>query len=293
MTVQLLPSPAVEEALEVLGALIRGRLPHDPNDAFFKHDWSGLWHELAEGGWTSLADGEAPGRDGDFSLLDLTAVAETWGGYLVPLPLMATLAVRRWGDGHTDPAQRLSFVAAEGTDALVVHGEATDAVASGAGLVARSALGAAASVDDWAASLPISVLAGAAAAPAGLRRDAAILAASEAVGAAAMVVRRSIDYAKLREQFGRPIGTFQAVKHSLANLHCNVELSRSAIAWAVAEPDGVPAATRAVFEHCLRIAEGCVQVHGGIGYTWEAPVHRYYRHVMSLRRVAAAAAWGG
>ena len=53
-------------------------------------------------------------------------------------------------------------------------------------------------------------------------RDAVILAAAEAVGAATEVLRRSVAYAKLREQFGQPIGHFQAVKHRLANMHCSV-----------------------------------------------------------------------
>ena len=282
--VQVLPSVVAEEALAVLDELLRDRVPRDPNDAFFERDWSALWDELAAGGWTSFADA------GEFSLLDLAAVAELWGGHLVPLPLTATLAVRRHLDDRPDPATRLSFVADESGTGLIAHGESVAMVATGAGLVARDSLGLAASLDRWAASLPISTLGSNAPATAALCRDGAVLAAAEAVGAAAMVLHRTVEYAKLREQFGRPIGSFQAVKHRLANMHCALELSRGALVWCCVEPGAVANATRAVLEHCLRVAEGCVQVHGGIGYTWEAAVHRYYRHIMSLRRLTVTAA---
>jgi alkylation response protein AidB-like acyl-CoA dehydrogenase len=122
-----------------------------------------------------------------------------------------------------------------------------------------------------------------------VRREGAILAAAEAVGAAAAVLRHSVDYAKVREQFGQPIGRFQAVKHRLANMHCGVELATSALAWACFEPGDAARALTVAQGHCLQVAEGAVQVHGGIGYTWEAVPHRYYRHIMSMRRVIAAA----
>src|SRR6202020_3527621 len=84
-------------------------------------------------------------------------------------------------------------------------------------------------------------------------RDAAVLAAAEAVGAAAECLRRSVAHAKLREQFGQPIGRFQAVKHRLANMHCDAELAASALAWACFEPDNAYRALRAGLAGCLRV----------------------------------------
>jgi len=102
------------------------------------------------------------------------------------------------------------------------------------------------------------------------------------------VLHRSVTYAKVREQFGQPIGRFQAVKHRLANMHCGVELAASALAWACFEPDDSARALRAALAGCLRVAEQAVQVHGGIGYTWEAAPHRFYRHIMTMRRIVIA-----
>jgi len=103
------------------------------------------------------------------------------------------------------------------------------------------------------------------------------------------VLRRAVEYAKVREQFGQPVGQFQAVKHRLANMHCHAELAASALAWACCEPGDIARALRSALADCLLVAEQAVQVHGGIGFTWEAAPHRYYRHIMSMRRIILAA----
>lgn len=286
---QLLPSTFAEEAWAGLSSLVRGRVPGDPNDRYFQHDWSTLWRELADSGWTTAADGVSPGQDGEFSLLELCSLAESWGAFLVPLPLVTTLVARRWLGDRPGPDVRLSYALAEPGTAVVAYGESADAVLTAQGLVDRGSLGSACDVDEWAPSVPISIYPLADVGSAAVRLDAATLAASEAVGAATTLLHRTVEYAKVREQFGRPIGSLQAIKHKLANLHCELELARAGIAWSCAEPEAVQAAAPAVLGHCLTIAEGCVQAHGGIGYTWEAGVHWYYRHVMALRRLVVAA----
>ncbi len=286
---QLLPSTFAEEAVDGLASLVRGRVPSDPNDLYFRHDWSGLWRELTNSGWTSAADGPEPGRDGEFSPLELCLVAESWGRFLVPLPLVQTLLARRWASERPPAEARLSYAAIEAGAAIVVHGNSVSHVLTGDGLVERSSLGESTETDAWAPSVPISTLSQATAAPAQARLDACSLLASEAVGAAAALLQRTTEYVKVREQFGRPIGSFQAIKHKLANLHCDLELARAGIAWSCAEPEAAAWATPVVLERCLTIAEQCVQAHGGIGYTWESGLHWYYRHVMSLRRLVVAA----
>lgn len=107
----------------------------------------------------------------------------------------------------------------------------------------------------------------------------------EQVGAAQHLLDLSVEYAKSRLQFGRPIGSFQAVKHRLANLLVDVEHARSAAyhaIWALADGSDDPALAtsiaQAVCSSALtHVATDTIQVHGGIGFTWEHQAHLYYK----------------
>jgi alkylation response protein AidB-like acyl-CoA dehydrogenase len=109
--------------------------------------------------------------------------------------------------------------------------------------------------------------------------------ALESVGIVERLLELTVAYAKERLQFGRPIGSFQAVKHALADVHVDLELARSAArsaAWALAEdsPDaGLQIAIAKAFctEVASTAAAACLQAHGGIGFTWEHPVHLYLK----------------
>jgi alkylation response protein AidB-like acyl-CoA dehydrogenase len=100
-----------------------------------------------------------------------------------------------------------------------------------------------------------------------------------------------VDYAKDREQFGRPIGSFQAVKHMLASMYQAIELTRPAIwyaAYAVAnaQPDAVEAssvAKAAAADTEALCNRDALQVHGGIGFTWEDDLHLWLKRGMQLR----------
>ncbi|MFE7704336.1 acyl-CoA dehydrogenase family protein [Streptomyces sp. NPDC057486] len=108
------------------------------------------------------------------------------------------------------------------------------------------------------------------------RTTAAVLAA-EAVGAAASALDRTIEYVKAREQFGRAIGSFQAVKHRLADLYVRVQAARSAAYYAAWDPAAGGLALAQALE-ALRITTAeAVQLHGGIGFTWEHEAHLYVR----------------
>jgi alkylation response protein AidB-like acyl-CoA dehydrogenase len=121
-------------------------------------------------------------------------------------------------------------------------------------------------------------------------RDLALAAlAAEQLGGAARCLDMSVGYAKVREQFGRPIGSFQAVKHKCATLLLDVESGRSAVyhaseALAGRQPDA-PLAAVLAYVHCSRAftnaAKECIQIHGGIGYTWEHDAHLYLRRAKS------------
>jgi len=128
-----------------------------------------------------------------------------------------------------------------------------------------------------------------AAVSAGLAAGAAILAA-EQLGLAQRSLDLTIEYVKQRRQFGRQIGSFQAVKHRLADLWTTITLARAASRYAVAclagdDPDApvaVALAKSACCEAAVTAAQECVQLHGGIGFTWEHPAHLY------LKRAKAA-----
>ena len=114
---------------------------------------------------------------------------------------------------------------------------------------------------------------------------ARIALAAEQVGAAEMCLDMSVEYAKVRRQFGRPIGSFQAIKHKCADMLTMVESARSAAFYASAVADQgevdlgeVASSAKAfcsdTFFHCA--AEN-IQIHGGIGFTWEHPAHMYFK----------------
>ncbi|GAB2992607.1 acyl-CoA dehydrogenase family protein [Streptomyces pseudoechinosporeus] len=111
---------------------------------------------------------------------------------------------------------------------------------------------------------------------------AAAVLAAEAVGAADRVLERTVEYVKQREQFGRAIGSFQAVKHRLADLYVQVQAARSAAyyaAWATAASDERvgPLALAQALEALRATASEGVQLHGGIGFTWEHEAHLYFK----------------
>ena len=118
---------------------------------------------------------------------------------------------------------------------------------------------------------------------------AAVALAAEQLGGLQRCLDLSVAYAKARYQFGRAIGSFQAVKHLLADMHVAMELSRSALryaAWAADEaPDELPVAAGLARDACseafFRVAADTIQVHGGIGFTWEHDAHLYYRRAKS------------
>ncbi|TCJ32601.1 acyl-CoA dehydrogenase family protein [Parafrankia sp. BMG5.11] len=122
---------------------------------------------------------------------------------------------------------------------------------------------------------------------------AAVAIATEQVGGAARVLDMAVDHARTRVQFGRPIGSFQAVKHKLADMHLGVESARSAAyhgLWAAADnlPD-LPLAASLAKACCgdafVAAATENIQVHGGIGVTWEHPAHLYLKRAHSSRQL--------
>ncbi|WP_410578742.1 acyl-CoA dehydrogenase family protein [Amycolatopsis sp. lyj-108] len=128
---------------------------------------------------------------------------------------------------------------------------------------------------------------------------AATLGAAEAAGIARWCLRTAVEYAKVREQFGRPIGSFQAIKHLCAEMLCRAEAT-DALAWDAARAAEDPAqhalaaATAAAYalDAAVANAKDCIQVLGGIGFTWEHDAHFYLRRAVALRQwLGGSARW--
>ncbi|OBG66339.1 MULTISPECIES: acyl-CoA dehydrogenase family protein [unclassified Mycobacterium] len=113
----------------------------------------------------------------------------------------------------------------------------------------------------------------------GLADTAAILLAAEQIGAAERCLQLTVEYAKNRVQFGRPIGSFQALKHRMADLYVTIAAAKAVVAEACDEPTPTNAATArlaATEALCNAAAEG-IQLHGGIAITWEHDMHLYFK----------------
>src|SRR5215472_8549505 len=128
---------------------------------------------------------------------------------------------------------------------------------------------------------------------------AAIALAAEQVGGAQRCLDMSVEYAKVRYQFGRPIGSFQVIKHRCADLLLEVESARAAAqyaAWAAAEESAeVPVAASLAKSTCsdayFRAAADNIQIHGGIGFTWEHDAHLYFKRAKSSQLFLGDAAY--
>jgi 3-oxochol-4-en-24-oyl-CoA dehydrogenase len=131
-----------------------------------------------------------------------------------------------------------------------------------------------------------------------LDRAEALLAA-EQLGGATRVLEMAVDYAQARIQFGRPIGSFQAIKHKLAEMLMAVELARASVEHALVTAETEPALLPVALSHAravasetyVRVAGDNVQVHGGIGFTWDHPAHLYLKRAKSSQLILGSPKW--
>ena len=271
-----------------------------------------LWQAMVDQGWTGVAVPEALGGVG-LGTVEAAVLLEQTGAHLAPVPLLqqlaalAVLADGPWGDrllsgdavacvAHT-PLEQTADGSVFGRTEPVIYGARADVLVAPAGdeLVAVDLTGVARSPEpamDQTRELAWIDLDGAPAVTAGGAEDVAahldrgaVFHAAEMLGGAEAVMNLAVEYAKVREQFGRPIGSFQAVKHRCADMLVDVEGMRSAAyhaAWALGAGGSETAETAAVAKiWCsdagVRVAESALQVHGGVGFTWEADVHLYLK----------------
>ncbi|AGB25999.1 acyl-CoA dehydrogenase [Mycobacterium sp. JS623] len=251
-----------------------------------------LWKLLCEqvGAAALVVPEELGGAGGE--LADAAVVLEELGKALVPTPLFGTtlaeLALLASDEPDTDVLERLAEGTSIGTVVFdpdyVVNGDTADIVIAADGTTLRR----------WSTFTAHRVEAMdktrrlARVEPTettdigtdpGLADTAAILLAAEQMGAAAKCLDLTVEYTKDRVQFGRPIGSFQALKHRMADLYVAVQSARAVVNDAVAEPSATSAALARVSasEAFTKVAAEAVQMHGGIAITWEHDIQLYFK----------------
>jgi alkylation response protein AidB-like acyl-CoA dehydrogenase len=257
-------------------------------------DWDGpqddRWGELAELGWLDVAEAE-------LGFVEEALLLEELGYALYSGPYLATVGFALPALG---PEDRAGVASGKTKWSAEVNGltpwlGSVDRVVDSDGS-AQDAHGEELPTVD--PSRPVGRLERTNGTPLPGRRDiprARTAMAAEAVGVAQRVLELGIEHASTRKQFGKPIGVYQAVSHQLANTYADVELARSLVywaAWCVAEDDEqapVAAAAAKAFaaEAAVAACERSIQVHGGTGFTWEHPLHRFYKRALWLEGLGA------
>jgi alkylation response protein AidB-like acyl-CoA dehydrogenase len=250
------------------------------------------WSTLQQGGWDLLGVAEKDGGAGA-SLRDLVEIAREWGRAIVPSPLIPTIMAKRWSASareHTGPVAVSVRTRSSGDRAVAAFADSREVDLLyedliGQGTIVRTAGKLA---DDYAPSLRIAEVDFCTQWSPDSAREMRVMWAAEAAGCAAKMLEDAVAYAKERKQFDQPIGRFQAIKHHLANAHILAEQAETAAILASLEPDQALASSQFAFDSAMRVIEISIQVHGGLGFTWEMGLHMYLRHVGALRELAAA-----
>ena len=260
-----------------------------------------LWKRLSE--WVELADGP---------LVDLCLFLEECGAVLAPGPFLPTVLAARLTE--FDGTASVAMAGVDGrwavnddtTRAFVLEADRVDHVfavwSSGVAAAEVTAVRQVGSVDSTRRIFEVDVR------PASTHlavnvddwlERAYVAVAAELVGTARWLLQTSIEYAKQRVQFDVPIGSFQAIQHKLANMSLAVERAISATYYAAMAIDADDA-DRHRAAHVAKAAAGraatlCakdgIQIHGGIGYTWEHDLHLYIRRAYASEALLGTSGW--
>jgi alkylation response protein AidB-like acyl-CoA dehydrogenase len=244
--------------------------------AFLEANPAPSMEQLAELGWVGILNGQ------DFTFLDAAVLFEELGRALYEGPYVLNEVAGQPGDevwsieidGFVPQLGEVSRVLTPSMTAQQAQGDAVATVDETLHLGRLSPNGAEAAQGEWT----------------DVRRRLLAALALEAVGIGSKANELALAYVSEREQFGKKIGSYQAISHSLVDGYVAVELSRSLAywaAWCVAENDAqvdlaVAAAKSQAAEAAVLACEKSIQAHGGIGFTWEHPLHRYYKRALWL-----------
>ncbi len=303
-------SPDQQALQEGIRSFCEGRVSIDhlreleTRDAFDRD----LWNELAEMGIFQLRQPEAAGGVG-LGTADAVLVFEELGRALVPGPLVWSHLAAGIIDGAATGGTvvgGLDLIGAGSNPHLVAHWNHLDALlllrpegVFRADPKALTAEPVAVPLDPLTPLHHVTDLPGGErlAGPDEARRlwlDGAALVSGQLLGIAEATLTLALDYAKKREQFGRAIGSFQAIKHLLADMFVRQEVARAGAyaGGATLDHPEVGDVERAVSgakvtsgESALKNAKTCIQVHGGMGYTWEVPAHYYLKRAWVLETI--------
>jgi alkylation response protein AidB-like acyl-CoA dehydrogenase len=246
------------------------------------------WGALAELGWLGVSVAEEEGGAG-LGFLEEAVLLEELGRALYPGPYFSTVALALPVLAAADRAKVAAGQArwSAQVDGLVPDLALVEHVATAEG----GADAAGEELPTMDATRRFGRLATAAGDAKIDRPRVRAALALEAVGVAQRALDWGVEHAKERRQFGKAIGVYQAVSHSLVDAFMAVELARSLAywaAWCVAEADGhAPTAAAAAKAYAAEAAvsacERAIQVHGGIGFTWEHPLHRFYKRAQWIQ----------
>jgi alkylation response protein AidB-like acyl-CoA dehydrogenase len=256
-----------------------------------------LWAEVSELGWPGIAIAEEHGGQG-LGMVELIVLCEELGFACAPLPFLANAAAGIVIEGAGSDEQKAAHLpgiasgearGAIGDEAVVIDAEGADVIvvfaADGPRIlpVAEATLEPLDLIDQTRRYSKLTAgdgepLAGDAD---GATDRMVVAVAAELVGIGQRAMEMAVEYAKEREQFERPIGAYQGVSHACAKMLYDVEEARSltyAAAWAAdAEPDSLPLAAAMAkaraSEAAWDVCKASIQVHGGIGFTWEHDLH--------------------
>lgn len=260
------------------------RYPHERVAELAESDagWDpASWNELAELGWLGVSVPEEEDGAG-LGFLEEAVLFEELGRALYPGPYFSTVALAL---PLLDADDRRAVAAGDARWSAQVDGLVPDLAIVDRVVTAEGPVDAAGeSVATMDTTRRYGRLASGGDAAIDRPRARAAL-ALEAVGIAQRALDWGVEHAKDRQQFGKAIGVYQAVSHSLVDAMMATELARSLAywaAWCVAENDeqrAVAAASAKAYaaEAAVAACERSIQVHGGIGFTWEHPLHRYYK----------------
>ncbi len=262
-----------------------------------------LWALLCDqvGAAALVVPEEFGGAGGE--LADAAVVLEELGRGLVPTPLwgttLAELALLAADEPDTQTLEELAAGSSVGVVVFdrdyVVHGDAADVVlAVDEGRIQRWTEVDSSVVTPLDPTRRLARLTAGAieviGPDPGLGDTAAILLAAEQIGAAARCLELTVEYTKQRVQFGRPIGSFQALKHRMADMYVLVESARAVVAGAISTPTSATAALArlAASEAFCAVAGEAIQLHGGIAITWEHDIQLYFKRAYGSAQLLGA-----
>lgn len=303
-------------------------------DGIDRELWTAFCQEL---GLSGIGIPESAGGVG-LGLIELAIIAEAAGAQVAALPMLGSLslsaqAIAAGGSADQQAAQLPGLLSGDviaayvhdaalqadgnsltGEAGFVAHGASAQLFVvtsnTGAWIVPADAAGvtvtALTTMDQTRpyarvtlSGAPGEPLADAAAALAAAHRAGFVTVAAEALGGAQAALDRTVAYARERVQFGRPIGSFQAYKHRLADLMIEVEQARSAVYWAACTVDegsdeaelAVHAAKCFAADTFFLCAGNMIQLHGGIGFTWEHDAHLYFKRARAIQSMLGSGEW--